>query len=94
VYSFHIAKTTEVTPDCSLLSNLLYESAYEAQLWLLYDTNKQLIAAGDAYPQQVSQSFTALRNALNCLNQRTSYKIISNSQKGESIGYNRGLKKT
>lgn len=53
-YTFHSAKATEVTPNAALLSNLLYESEYESQMWMIYDTNKQLIACGDAYPSKVT----------------------------------------
>ncbi|XP_059163051.1 tripeptidyl-peptidase 2-like isoform X2 [Physella acuta] len=51
-YSFHLPKATEVTPDCALLNDTLYESEFESQMWIIYDGNKQFIAAGDAYPGQ------------------------------------------
>jgi tripeptidyl-peptidase-2 len=53
-YNFNKAKAGEVVPDFCLLSNLLYENVYESQLWMLYDSNKQLLQSGDAYTHQYS----------------------------------------
>ena len=52
-YNFTKAKAGEIVPDFCVLSSLLYESTYESQLWMLYDSNKQLIDCGDAYTHQV-----------------------------------------
>lgn len=37
-----------------MLCDMLYESEFESQMWMLYNSCKQLVAVGDAYPSKVS----------------------------------------
>lgn len=49
VYNLHLTKSAEVSIGASVLSHVLYESQFESQLWMLFDSNKMLVACGDAY---------------------------------------------
>ncbi|CAG9855173.1 unnamed protein product [Phyllotreta striolata] len=51
-YNFTLSKPAEISPNLSLLSSMLYESEFESQFWMLYDSNKQLLGCGDAYPEK------------------------------------------
>ena len=48
-YNLHLSKSYEVSLHSPLLSDVLYESEFESQFWMLFDSNKMLLATGDAY---------------------------------------------
>lgn len=48
-YNFQITKNFEIAIHAPLLSHVLYESLFESQLWMLFDSNKMMIGCGDAY---------------------------------------------
>ncbi|XP_044764986.1 tripeptidyl-peptidase 2 [Coccinella septempunctata] len=54
VYNFSISKSLEISPNFAPLSDVLYEGEFESQMWMLYDSNKQLKGIGDAYPSKYS----------------------------------------
>lgn len=50
-------KATDIFVNACLLSDLLYESEYEGQMWMLYNSNKMLIGVGDAFSERVSLDY-------------------------------------
>jgi Tripeptidyl peptidase II len=52
-YNFNQAEAGEVTLRLPLLNGVLYESALEAQMVLLFDANKRLLGASDAWPSAI-----------------------------------------
>ncbi len=49
-YNFKLSEAAEITPRFPILSDLLYESSYEAQFWMIFNENKQLLGFGDYRP--------------------------------------------
>jgi len=47
-YELEIAESSEITFRAPLLCDVLYDSEFESQLWMIYDSNKKLVAKGDA----------------------------------------------
>lgn len=48
-YNLNLSKSQEVAFAVPLLTNVLYESEFDSQLWMCFDSNKKLVACGDAY---------------------------------------------
>ena len=48
-FNLHIAKAQELSLHAPLFSSVLYESEFESQFWMLFDSNKMLTGSGDAY---------------------------------------------
>ena len=53
-YNFTVNKACDITPDFPLLSDVLYESEYVSQFWMMYNSHKQLVGSGDAYASKYS----------------------------------------
>lgn len=49
VYNLNVSKAGEVALYAPLFNDLLYESEFESQMWMLFDINKTLVATGDAH---------------------------------------------
>lgn len=48
-FNLHLAKAQELSLHAPLFSSVLYESEFESQFWMLFDSNKMLTGSGDAY---------------------------------------------
>jgi tripeptidyl-peptidase-2 len=53
-YKFEQAEAASVTPRFPLNDQLLYDSDFGTQLWLLFDAAKRRVATGDVFPKAVS----------------------------------------
>lgn len=56
-FNLNLSKPQEVAFSVPLLTKVLYESEYESQFWMCFDSNKKMVASGDAYS---GNSFTKL----------------------------------
>jgi tripeptidyl-peptidase-2 len=52
-YEFSQEEAGSFTPRCPALQGVLYESAYESQMMLVFDGNKKLLGVGDSWPSEV-----------------------------------------
>jgi tripeptidyl-peptidase II len=48
-YNLHLTKSQELSLHAQLLSSVLYESEFESQFWMVFDSNKMSVQSGDAY---------------------------------------------
>ncbi|XP_058459815.1 tripeptidyl-peptidase 2 [Malaya genurostris] len=48
-YTLHLNKSQEVAFHAPLFSSVLYESEFESQFWMVFDSNKMMVGCGDAY---------------------------------------------
>uniref|UniRef100_A0A1A9X3J2 Tripeptidyl peptidase II Ig-like domain-containing protein n=1 Tax=Glossina brevipalpis TaxID=37001 RepID=A0A1A9X3J2_9MUSC len=47
-FTLNVAKPMEIAVYAPLFNPVLYESEFESQLWMIFDSNKAMIACGDA----------------------------------------------
>ncbi|KAF5731190.1 Tripeptidyl peptidase ii [Tripterygium wilfordii] len=51
IYKFKLEDGAEVKPYIPLLNNRIYDTKFESQFYMIYDTNKRVFAMGDVYPK-------------------------------------------
>ncbi|KAF3954240.1 hypothetical protein CMV_020394 [Castanea mollissima] len=49
-YKFKLEDAAEVKPQIPLLNNRVYDTKFESQFYMIYDTNRRIYAMGDVYP--------------------------------------------
>lgn len=48
-YNLHLTKSQELSLQAPIFSSVLYESEFESQFWMVFDSNKMMVQTGDAY---------------------------------------------
>lgn len=56
-YNLHLTKAQELSLHAPLLFDYLYESEFESQLWMIFDSNKMCVGSGDAYSNNNYRKF-------------------------------------
>lgn len=52
-YQFNLTESTDIITRVSSISDILYESKYESQLFMIFNSNKMMVHCGDAWPKKV-----------------------------------------
>ena len=52
-YKLKLDVAGKVTPILPTINNYVYDGTFEAQMYMVFDTNKRLLAIGDIYPEPV-----------------------------------------
>eukprot|EP00963_Diacronema_lutheri_P014099 scaffold2858_cov659-Pavlova_lutheri.AAC.70 len=52
-YKLKLDVAGKVTPTLPTINNYVYDGIFEAQMYMVFDTNKRLLAVGDIYPDPV-----------------------------------------
>ncbi|CAD7013538.1 unnamed protein product [Ceratitis capitata] len=60
-YTLQVPKLQEVAVYAPLFNSLLYESEFESQLWMMFDSNKAMACCGDAHSHKVFNKWIRLQ---------------------------------
>ncbi|XP_036331193.1 tripeptidyl-peptidase 2 [Rhagoletis pomonella] len=56
-YTLQVPKAQEIALYAPIFNALLYEAEFESQLWMMFDSNKAVVACGDAHSHKVFTKF-------------------------------------
>lgn len=51
-FNLQLSKNHEISVHAPVLVHVLYESLFESQLWMIFDSNKMTVSCGDAYSNE------------------------------------------
>jgi len=66
IYNLNVTKAAEVALYAPLFNDLLYESEFESQMWMLFDVNKSLVATGMHTPTMSLRSWKRASTRCGC----------------------------